>query len=47
MRGSLAALVWGRFLALLGATGATCAAPVEIDYWQYFFKEARRGDGTR
>jgi len=38
MRGSLAALA-GAVLFLLGASGATRAAPVEIDYWQYFFKE--------
>ena len=38
MRGTLAALV-GAILAILSVTGTACAAPVEIDYWQYFFKE--------
>src|SRR5260221_13397120 len=38
MRGALAGVV-AAILVILGATGVTYAAPVEIDYWQYFFKE--------
>src|SRR5215467_582683 len=38
MRGTLAALV-GAVLAIFGVSGGLRAAPVEIDYWQYFFKE--------
>ena len=38
MRGTLAGLV-GAVLAIFGVSGQLYAAPVEIDYWQYFFKE--------
>jgi len=38
MRGALAGIV-AAILVILGAGGASHAAPVEIDYWQYFFKE--------
>jgi multiple sugar transport system substrate-binding protein len=38
MKGKLAAL-FGAVLAVLGTSGAARAATVEIDYWQYFFKE--------
>ena len=38
MRGTLAGLV-GAVLAIFGASSGLHAASVEIDYWQYFFKE--------